>query len=137
RLGSPLVIGVADGAQYLTSDASPLAGYTDKIVYLADHQIAMLKADSLHVSHRDQGQIRHQVEKVAIEATDMDLGQFEHYMRKEIFEQPQSLENTMRGRLNLDDATAVFGGLNMSSAQLRDVDRILLTACGTSWHAAM
>jgi len=137
RLGSPLVIGVAEGAHYLASDASPLAGYTDKIVYLADHQIALLKADSLHVSHRDQGQIRHQVEKVAIEATDMDLGQFEHYMRKEIFEQPQSLKNTMRGRLNLDDATAVFGGLNMTSAQLRDVDRILLTACGTSWHAAM
>jgi len=137
RLGSPLVIGVAEGAHYLASDASPLASYTDKIVYLADHQVALLKADSLHVSHRDQGQIRHQVEKVAIEATDMDLGGFEHYMRKEIFEQPQSLKNTMRGRLNLDDATAVFGGLNMTSAQLRDVDRILLTACGTSWHAAM
>ncbi|EAQ78465.1 glutamine--fructose-6-phosphate transaminase (isomerizing) [Blastopirellula marina] len=137
RLGSPLVVGVADDVHYLASDASPLAGFTDKIVYLADHQIALLKADSLQVRHRDHGAIEHSVEVIEIDASDVDLGGYEHYMLKEIFEQPQSIENTMRGRLSLDDATAVFGGLNLSPQELRGVDRILLTACGTSWHAAL
>lgn len=137
RLGSPLVIGVAEGAHFLASDASPLVGYTDKIVYLADHQVALLKADSLEIAHRDLGQVTHSVETLEIASGDVDLGDFEHYMLKEIFEQPQALENVMRGRLSLDDATAVFGGLSLSPQELRGVDRILLTACGTSWHAAM
>jgi len=137
RLGSPLVIGVGSGEHFVASDASPLAGYTEKIVYLADHQMALVTADHLRVVHRDQGHVQHSVEVLDIETTDVDLGDHAHYMLKEIFEQPESLENTMRGRLNDDDATAVFGGLNLTPQQLRQATRLILTACGTSWHAAM
>jgi len=137
RLGSPLVVGVGDGEHFLASDASPLVGYTDKIVYLADHELAVLTAETLRVIHRDQGEIAHNVQELAIGSGDVDLGSYEHYMLKEIFEQPETLRNTMRGRLSLDDATAHFGGLNLTPQQLRSVDRILLTACGTSWHAAL
>ncbi len=137
RLGSPLVVGVGAGEHFLASDASPLVGYTDKIVYLADHEIAVLTADSLRVIHRDQGEVAHAVQELAIGSADVDRGGYEHYMLKEIFEQPETLRNTMRGRLSVDDATAHFGGLNLTPQQLRSVDRILLTACGTSWHAAL
>jgi glucosamine--fructose-6-phosphate aminotransferase (isomerizing) len=137
RLGSPLVVGVGEGEHFIASDASPLAGYTDQIVYLADHQIAVVTADSLQVLHRDHGQIEHSVERLEIDATDVELNGYPHYMLKEIFEQPESLLNTMRGRLDEDNATAVFGGLNLSAAELRSCKRLLLTACGTSWHAAL
>jgi len=137
RMGSPLVVGVGEGEHFVASDASPLAGYTDEIVYLADHQIAVITADSLDVSHRDQGQIKHRVQKLQVQAADVDLNGFPHYMLKEIFEQPESLTNTMRGRLDEDNATSVFGGLNLSAKDLRGRRRILLTACGTSWHAGL
>ena len=137
RLGSPLVVGVGQGEHFVASDASPLAGHTDKIVYLADHQIAAITGSSLHVAQRDQGRVEHAVHDLQIEAADVQLGGFPHYMLKEIFEQPESLENAMRGRLNDEDGTAVFGGLNLSPQDLRRVNRIILTACGTSWHAAL
>ncbi len=137
RRGSPLVIGVGRGEHFLASDASPLAGYTDKIVYLADHQIAVLTADRLEVTHRETGTIRHHVQKLEMDVRCVELGPYPHYMLKEICEQPQSLADTMRGRLHNEDATSVFGGLNLTPQQLRGVDRILLTACGTSWHAAL
>ncbi len=137
RLGSPLVIGVGDGEHFVASDASPLVGYADRIVYLADHQIAVLQADTLEVSHHDQGTIVHDVHELNLEAGDVDLNGYSHYMLKEIFEQPESLRNTLRGRLNVDDATAVFGGLNLNPNELRRIRRIVLTACGTSWHSAL
>jgi glucosamine--fructose-6-phosphate aminotransferase (isomerizing) len=137
RLGSPLVVGVGDGEHFLASDPSPLVGYTDRIVYLADHQIACLTADTLRISHRDQGLIVHDVQQLQVDSQDVDLDGYDHYMLKEIFEQPKSLCDTMRGRLNDDDATPVFGGLNLSPRQLRKIKRIVLTACGTSWHSAL
>ncbi len=137
RLGSPLVVGVGKHEHFIASDASPLAGYTDKIVYLADHQVAVVTAEGLRVTHRDHGHVNHSIETLQIEAGSVDLGGYEHYMLKEIFEQPQSIRDAMRGRLNEDDATAVFGGLNLSPRQLRRCNRVLLTACGTSWHAAL
>jgi glucosamine--fructose-6-phosphate aminotransferase (isomerizing) len=137
RLGSPLVIGVGEGEHFIASDASPLVGHTNKIVYLADHQVAIVTADSLEVQHREQGQVSHSVETLQHESSDVDLGDYEHYMLKEVFEQPTSMANTLRGRLSDDDATAVFGGLNLSPQDLCKVDRIVLTACGTSWHAAL
>jgi glucosamine--fructose-6-phosphate aminotransferase (isomerizing) len=137
RHGSPLVVGVADGEHFIASDASPLAGFAEQIVYLADHQLALVKADSLQVMGRDQVIVPHSVHALNLATDDVELGRFPHYMLKEIFEQPESLENALRGRINDDDATAVFGGLNLTPRDLRQVKRIILTACGTSWHAAL
>lgn len=137
RLGSPLVIGVGTNENFVASDASPLVGYTDKIVYLADNQLAVIQANHIHVQHRDDGTVAHNVRALDLEATDMELNEYPHYMLKEIFEQPDSLRDAMRGRLSEDDATAVFGGLNLTAQQLSQVQRVLLTACGTSWHSSL
>jgi len=137
RLGSPLVLGVGDGENFIASDGSPLAGHTEKIVYLADHEIAVVTADTIRVVHRDQGDVRHDVKVLDIETADIDLGDFEHFMLKEIYEQPETVKNALRGRLDRDEATAVFGGLNLTPQQLQSVNRFVLTACGTSWHAAL
>ena len=137
RRGSPLIVGVGAGEHYVASDTSPLAGRTDKIVYLSDHELAVITADSLRVIHRDSGHVDHDVKILDLESGEVDLGGFEHYMLKEIFEQPESIANAMRGRLDLDAATAKLGGLNLSPAQLHHAERILMTACGTSWHAAL
>jgi glucosamine--fructose-6-phosphate aminotransferase (isomerizing) len=137
RQGSPLVVGVGAGEHFIASDASPLAGFAEKIVYLADHQLALVKADSLQVMGRDQIVVPHSVQALSLGSQDVELGGFPHYMLKEIFEQPEALENAIRGRIHDDDATAVFGGLNLDPRELRQVKRILLTACGTSWHAAL
>jgi len=137
RRGSPLIVGIGSGEHFVASDASPLVGLTDKIVYLADHELAVLTADSLRVIHRDQGHVSHNVEVLDMESGDVDLGGHAHYMLKEIFEQPESIQNAMRGRLDLDAATARFGGLNLTPVQLRSAEQLLMTACGTSWHAAL
>jgi len=137
RRGSPLIVGVGEGEHFVASDASPLAGRTDKIVYLADNELAVITADSLRVIHRDQGPIHHNVQHLDIDSGDVDRGGYEHYMLKEIFEQPESIRNAMRGRLNYDAATAHFGGLNLESKQLCRVNHVLMTACGTSWHAGL
>ncbi len=137
RLGSPLVVGVGDNEHFVASDASPLVGFTERIVYLADHQVACVTANSLEISHRDQGLIVHDVQQLQVESQDVDLVGYDHYMLKEIFEQPKSVRDTMRGRLSEDDASPVFGGLNLTPQQLRKTKRIVLTACGTSWHSAL
>jgi len=137
RLASPLTVGVGNGEHFVASDASPLVGYTDKIVYLSDHEIAIVTADSLRVIHRDEGHINHSVHVLDLEAADLAKGGFPHFMLKEIFEQPEVLENVMRGRLDRDAATAKFGGFNLTPQQLRGVNRIIMTACGTSWHAGL
>ena len=137
RLGSPLVIGIGKNENFLASDAAPLAGFTDKIVYLADHQLAIITENDLRISHRDLGQISPDVKELAIDSEQVELGDFDHYMLKEIYEQPEALANTMRGRLSDDDATAVFGGLNLTPHHLRRIKRIVFTGCGTSWHSAL
>jgi glucosamine--fructose-6-phosphate aminotransferase (isomerizing) len=137
RLGSPLVIGVCDNEHFIASDSSPLAGHADRIVYLADHEVAVVTADSLRVIHRDSGRIEHSVQPLDITVSDVGMGGFAHYMLKEIHEQPETIRSAMRGRLSRDDATAVFGGLNLTPSQLQHVNRIVLTGCGTSWHAAL
>ena len=137
RCGSPLVLGVGRGEQFIASDVSPLVGRTDRIIYLADHQMAIMTADSIQVIHRDQGRIRPDVRVLENQDIGTSSGEYEHYMQKEIHEQPESIRNAMRGRLDRESATAKFGGLNLTPIQLRSVDRIILTGCGTSWHSAL
>jgi glutamine---fructose-6-phosphate transaminase (isomerizing) len=137
RLGSPLVVGIGDGEHYLASDSSPLAGRTERIVYLQDNELAVITSDHLDVRHRDEGHVTHNVKQIVIDPNQSELAGYPHYMLKEIFEQPETVLSAMRGRLDADQATAVFGGLNLSPRQLRRIDRIILTACGTSWHAAL
>ena len=137
RLGSPLVIGVGDGEHFVASDASPLAGHADRIVYLADHELAVVTPGELRVVHRDDGHVEHAEHPLEIGAEDVGKGDYEHYMLKEIYEQPDTVAAAMRGRISHDDATAVFGGLNLTPQKLQRIRRIVLTGCGTSWHAAL
>lgn len=137
RCGSPLVIGVGKGEQFVASDTSPLVGFTERIIYLADHQIAVIRPDNIQVIHRDHGRVRPDVQPLSAQSQDVNLDGFEHYMLKEIYEQPQSIRNALRGRLDKDNATAKFGGLNLTTQQLRGIERIILTGCGTSWHSAL
>jgi glucosamine--fructose-6-phosphate aminotransferase (isomerizing) len=137
RLGSPLLLGLSDGAAFLASDASALAGFADRVVYLGDQQLCLLGPEGWEVRDRHRAQVSHEVHTLEHTATDIGLGGFEHHMLKEIYEQPEALENALRGRLDEANATAHFGGLNLEPQQLRRVDRIILTACGTSYHAAL
>jgi glucosamine--fructose-6-phosphate aminotransferase (isomerizing) len=142
RLGSPLVVGIGQGENFLASDPSALVTSTQKAVFLKDRQICVLTPDSWHVLEQGQPgmsapRVPASVHEINLEAVDADKGPFPHYMLKEIFEQPEALENAMRGRLAEQDATAHFGGLNLDAQQLRRAERIILTACGTSYHAAL
>ena len=137
RFGSPLVVGVSQGEYFLASDAAPLVGHTQEIVYLADNELVVLTPHSMDLQHRDTGSRAPSIQALTATATDLDLNGFEHYMLKEIYEQPQTIENAIRGRFDEEEATARFGGLNLTVQQLRQIDRIVLTACGTSWHAAL
>ena len=137
RLGSPLVIGIGKGEHFLASDSSPLVGNTEQIVYLNDHETAVIKADGFILRRQDGSEPIVSIRALEQTSQDTELGEYEHYMLKEIFEQPNTIENAMRGRLEDDEATAKFGGLNMDPQALRRIDRIVLTACGTSWHAGL
>jgi glutamine---fructose-6-phosphate transaminase (isomerizing) len=137
RLGSPLVVGIGQGEQFLASDPSALVANTQKVVYLKDRQMCVLTPDSWQILDQERETVPASVHDIDIDPGVSDKGTFEHYMLKEIFEQPEALENAMRGRLDEGDATAHFGGLNIDPQQLRRADRIILTACGTSYHAAL
>jgi glucosamine--fructose-6-phosphate aminotransferase (isomerizing) len=137
RLGSPLVLGIGEGEHLLASDPMALVDSTAKMVYLQDGQMCVLTSDSWHLLDRDHARVHAVVQEVDWDAGDTDKGGFEHYMLKEIHEQPEALENAMRGRLSDSDASAHFGGLNLDTQQLRMAERLILTACGTSYHAAL
>ncbi len=137
RLGSPLVVGIGQDENYLASDPSALMGYTQRVVYLQDHQIALLKKSDWHVYDEQQIRLTPKIQEIVDKRTSTELGNFPHYMLKEIYEQPEAIENAMRGRLNDSDASAHFGGLNLDTQQIRSADRIILTACGTSYHAGL
>jgi glucosamine--fructose-6-phosphate aminotransferase (isomerizing) len=137
RLGSPLVLGIGQGENYLASAPGALAGKTEQVVYLQDHQMCVLTADSWRVLDADRAHVDVSVQPFTCGENGASKGFFDHYMLKEIYEQPEALENALRGRLNDTDATAHFGGLNLSHRQLRRAERLILTACGTSYHAAL
>jgi glucosamine--fructose-6-phosphate aminotransferase (isomerizing) len=137
RLGSPLVLGLGEGECFLASDPSALAGYVDRVVYLDDHQVCVLSPDYWRILDRQCEPVSAAVHALDATPDDLDPGPFEHFMLKEIYEQPQTLEDCLRGRLNSDDGTAHFGGLNLEPQRLRQVERVIMTACGTSYHAAL
>jgi glucosamine--fructose-6-phosphate aminotransferase (isomerizing) len=137
RQGSPLVLGIGQGEHFLASDPMALIDYTEKVVYLQDQQMCVLTSDSWQIFDQDSSRVDARVQFIDWDAGDADKGDFEHYMLKEIYEQPEALENAMRGRLSDSDASAHFGGLNLDSQQLRRAERLILTACGTSYHAAL
>ncbi len=137
RLGSPLVLGIGEGENFLASDPSALVGKTERVVYLQDHQMCVLTANDWHLLDGDRSRVEAAVHTIEWDASDTDKGAFDHYMLKEIYEQPEAIENALRGRLVDSDATSHFGGLNLDTQQLRRAERIILTACGTSYHAAL
>jgi glucosamine--fructose-6-phosphate aminotransferase (isomerizing) len=137
RLGSPLVVGIGDGEHYLASDPAALVGHTERVVYLNDHQMCVLTPEDWHVLDMERSRVAAAVHAINWDPGDADKGKFAHHMLKEIYEQPEALENAMRGRLSDADASAHFGGLNLDTKQLRRAERLILTACGTSYHAAL
>jgi glucosamine--fructose-6-phosphate aminotransferase (isomerizing) len=137
RRGSPLIIGVGEDGNFAASDISAMVRYTKKVVHLNDNELALLTEDGISISTAQAKPIEWATETVEWQAEDAELNGFPHFMLKEIFEQPETALAAMRGRLSRDDATAILGGLNLTPQQLGRVDRIVLTACGTSWHAAL
>jgi glucosamine--fructose-6-phosphate aminotransferase (isomerizing) len=135
RRGSPLVLGVGKSENFLASDVSAIVAYTRDAVYLNDFDVVALERDKFEISSLAGESGDHRVSKVEFTAEDIKKGDFQHYMLKEIFEQPNTVRDAMRGRLGLEECTAKLGGLDMTPAQLRDVGRIVLTGCGTALHA--
>jgi glutamine---fructose-6-phosphate transaminase (isomerizing) len=137
RRGSPLIVGVGDNENFLASDAAAVVAHTQQVVYLNDLDVVTLTADRFKIERLDASTAVFTVSELEFRAEEVEKGSFPHYMLKEIFEQPRALENAMRGRIDREESMAKFGGLNMSSAELRAVDRLVISACGTSWHAAL
>jgi glucosamine--fructose-6-phosphate aminotransferase (isomerizing) len=137
RKGSPLLIGLGDGEYYVASDVSAILAQTREVVYLDDGDVAVLTRDGYTVLNQRAQQLERRVSKIDWDLDQIERGGFDHFMLKEIFEQPATVENCMRGRLLLDQGTSKLGGLNMTDEELLKFDNILITACGTSWHSAL
>ena len=137
RKASPLVLGVGDGEYILASDASALVSRTQNVVYLKDGEIVHITPTAFSITTLDQMDVSPVVDKITWSVKDSEKGDYAHFMEKEIFEQPTALENTMRGRFSEDSSSANFGGLNLTAAELRQIDRFLFCACGTAWHACL
>ncbi len=137
RRGSPLIIGLGKGENYLTSDANAIVAHTKKVVYLNDYDVATITADRFEVLNLGTDTANVQISNLEFSQEDSARGKHAHFMLKEIYEQPQTVLNAIRGRLDFEGATAKFGGLNLTAAELRNVDRIIIAASGTSWHAAL
>jgi len=137
RKGSPLLIGVGQGEYFLASDAAPLVGYTRQVVYLNDGEMTVIRRDGFEVSTIDAVPLEKEVIELEMDLEQIEKSGYDHFMLKEIMEQPETLENAMRGRVRVDDNTIVLGGLLDVLPTLQNASRILICACGTSWHAAL
>ncbi len=137
RKASPLILGVGDGEYILASDASALISRTQNVVYLKDGEIVHITPSAFSITTLDQEDVSPVVDKITWTIEDAELNGYAHFMEKEIFEQPQALENSMRGRFSEDGSTALFGGLNISAAEFRQIDRFMFCACGSAWHACL
>ncbi|MFO0073203.1 MAG: isomerizing glutamine--fructose-6-phosphate transaminase, partial [Gemmatimonas sp.] len=137
RKGSPLLVGIGEGENFIASDASAILSHTRHVVYLDDGDIAVVTKDGYRVLDLDSVIREKPVTRIEWDLAQIERGGYPHFMLKEIFEQPTTVENTMRGRLILEEGFSKLGGLNISKEDLLAVDNIIITACGTSWHSAL
>ena len=137
RKGSPLLIGVGENEYFVASDASPVVEYTNKVIYLDDSEMAVIKRDGYEVksiTNVPQNKVVHELE---MNIEQIEKGGYPHFMIKEIFEQPQTISDCLRGRINPEDKSIVLGGLTNVWDKLENAKRIIIAACGTSWHSAL
>jgi glucosamine--fructose-6-phosphate aminotransferase (isomerizing) len=137
RRGSPLIIGIGNGENFMASDANAIVSHTRQVVYLNDYDVATVTSDRFDVQNLGTDTAKVQISELEFGAEAAERGEFSHFMLKEIYEQPRTVENALRGRVDLEGATTRFGGLNMSIEALRAIDRVVIAASGTSWHAAL
>ena len=137
RMGSPLLVGISDDEYFLASDVAAIVDHTRQVVYLDDGEMAVLSPDGFRTATITAEPVSKVVHEVDWDLTQIEKGGFDHFMLKEIFEQPESVRNSMRGRLLPAEGLARLGGLNMSASEMREIRRIIILACGTSWHAGL
>jgi len=137
RRGSPIIIGIGQDEHFIASDANAIVAHTKRVVYLNDYDVATLTPGRFDVQNLGADTAHVQISNLEFSQEDAVRGKHAHFMLKEMFEQPQTVRNALRGRVDLENATAKFGGLNMTAAELRGIDRIVIAASGTSWHAAL
>ncbi len=137
RKGSPLLIGVGKDEWFVASDVSAILAHTRDVVYLEDGDVAVLTRSGFRVIDHSQSTVSKMVTQIDWDLDQIERGGYAHFMLKEIFEQPVTVENTMRGRMLQEEGTAKLGGLNLTDEQLLKIDNIIITACGTSWHSAL
>ncbi|MBX9785195.1 MAG: glutamine--fructose-6-phosphate transaminase (isomerizing) [Chitinophagaceae bacterium] len=137
RKGSPLVIGIGKGEHFLASDASPIIEYTKEVVYVNDYELAIVRPDELILKNLGNEKITPYVTKLDMELAAIEKGGYDHFMLKEIFEQPKTIYDCLRGRLDVTKGTITMAGVENYMEQLKNAPRIIIIACGTSWHAGL
>ncbi len=137
RNGSPLVIGIGKGEHFLGSDATPMLEYTKEVVYVNDYEVAIIKADELILKNLGNERQTPYITKLDMELTAIEKGGYNHFMLKEIFEQPSTIHDCLRGRLHAKEGTITMKGIEENITQLISANRIIIIACGTSWHAGL
>lgn len=137
RKGSPLLLGIGDGEMIVASDASAVAEYTDKVVYLDDGEIAVIRKDGYVVESSEQVELTKEIHELALSLEEIEKDGYDHFMLKEIFEQPKSIADCLRGRLNVEKGTVTLGGIEGVMDKLLNARRLIIAACGTSWHSGL